>query len=485
MHSYSDMYHRTNFLVWMSYQMIARGVRGDHGIDYAEMCDPYGGSSYYQESIDLDKRVRRIRTNSCPHHFNICQQAECAGNLTYATQHDTDIEIPLYPGIARDDHVKSLRCTSGTLAVSFNGVGIQSLTEGTETCGTPEDYGAQNGIGSSCNLNGIDDGTKYCGDQVIAYAAEFDMCGGHADRGSGLYHYHIPPSCLINDLGVVLEDAPSSTPYASLHSVQIGWAYDGFPVYGPRGPDGILMMPCTSPGSHDTLCLDSCNGYYGRLVGVDEYLYRYYMTGPTGSSECSDVVDSNNEMITCQHEEDKCCTDITPPVAFAPYSLGCFRGCAYNDLGCLLSNELEGTSEFFFPKISNYLILYAPGDEIEVVTPGPEVMQEDIDNDISETEYNTSDIVEPVQNSDEEEGTNLNLTAARSVLHRVLSPYRGFAISSSSGEGTTEVMELLGDNRGTYVIGGLSLGPLENRIYYTTQNSVAWVSDDGDKSEYF
>lgn len=448
--------------------------QADHGVLYSEMCDPYGASSYYEETIDLGKRLRRIRTNSCPHHYNICQESECAGNLTYAIHHDVDIEIPLYPGIARDDHVKSVRCSAGTLAISLNGVSIQSLSEGSSVCGTPEEYGEQNGIGSECNLNGIDDGTNYCGDQVIAYAGQFDYCGGHADRATGLYHYHIPPSCLIDDLGArtTSEDSPS----ADLHSMQVGWALDGFPVYGPLGPGGVQMMPCTNPGRHQTLCLDSCNGYYGRLAGVDEYLYRYYMTGPVGSGKCSSATEVNGALVTCDREDAKCCSDVVPPTTFAPYTLGCYRGCAYNDHGCLLSNELEGTSDYFFPSLSNY----AAANTSLVKS--------------ADTSASSSGTVEPdsshVIPESAEEGLAVESDDAvvnnskRSVLHRVLTPHRGFAISSSSSGGGTEVTSLGGDTRDTFVIGGISHDEALGRLYYSTQSTISWVADDGSAGFY-
>ena len=47
---------------------------------------------------------------------------------------------------------------------------------------------------------------------------------GHA-QAQGDYHYHWAPACL-------LEQAKSKNPTSDGHSPQIGWAYDGFPIYG-------------------------------------------------------------------------------------------------------------------------------------------------------------------------------------------------------------------------------------------------------------
>jgi hypothetical protein len=59
---------------------------------------------------------------------------------------------------------------------------------------------------------------------------------------------------------------------------------DGFPVYGPRGPQGILMAPCGSSSADPLFCLDRCNGYYGLLSADDGFMYRYYMAVSTFSS---------------------------------------------------------------------------------------------------------------------------------------------------------------------------------------------------------
>ncbi|CAN0060251.1 unnamed protein product, partial [Choristocarpus tenellus] len=98
----------------------------------------------------------------------------------------------------------------------------------------------------------------------------FDLCGGHSDQ-SGTYHYHSTPGCLeeqlrdLNGLG------------STDHSPQVAWAYDGFPIYGQLGPDGVEMLVCGNDGASATYCLDSCMGYKGALPDVDNFMYRYYL----------------------------------------------------------------------------------------------------------------------------------------------------------------------------------------------------------------
>src|SRR5437016_469911 len=78
-----------------------------------------------------------------------------------------------------------------------------------------------------------------------AYYGEFqtfDPCLGH-QPGSGQYHYHVSPICLRAELGdnlVTVRTARTGTTYAEQtsgwhHSPILGWAIDGYPIYGPYG----------------------------------------------------------------------------------------------------------------------------------------------------------------------------------------------------------------------------------------------------------
>ncbi|MCX2840908.1 YHYH protein [Microbulbifer thermotolerans] len=78
---------------------------------------------------------------------------------------------------------------------------------------------------------------------------QLDNCGGHAGRGDD-YHYHAAPTCMIATMAN-REDSPI-----------IGWAYDGYPIYGDRNPDGSPI----AEGS-----LDVCNGQADPVYG-----YRYH-----------------------------------------------------------------------------------------------------------------------------------------------------------------------------------------------------------------
>ncbi|MEL6298846.1 MAG: YHYH protein [Pseudomonadota bacterium] len=89
---------------------------------------------------------------------------------------------------------------------------------------------------------------------------ELDTCGGHAGRGDD-YHYHKLPTCMI--------DAMKNKGDAAI----IGWAFDGFPIYGTNNPDGSAI-----PAGK----LDVCNGQPDPVYG-----YRYHASdGPPYIIQC-------------------------------------------------------------------------------------------------------------------------------------------------------------------------------------------------------
>ncbi|MEP2642031.1 YHYH protein [Roseobacter sp.] len=78
---------------------------------------------------------------------------------------------------------------------------------------------------------------------------QLDVCGGHAGRGDD-YHYHAEPVCMIAQMANAGDDAI------------IGWAFDGFPIYGSANPDGSVIAEGV---------LDVCNGQPD-----DRFGYRYH-----------------------------------------------------------------------------------------------------------------------------------------------------------------------------------------------------------------
>jgi YHYH protein len=86
-----------------------------------------------------------------------------------------------------------------------------------------------------------------------------DSCCGHPQQ-SGVYHYHKYPSCVKSPFK---DDGKQ-------HSPIIGFAFDGFPVYGPHESAGTMAKDLV-----DAKALDACNGHHDDERG---YHYHYHVT---------------------------------------------------------------------------------------------------------------------------------------------------------------------------------------------------------------
>lgn len=84
-----------------------------------------------------------------------------------------------------------------------------------------------------------------------------DSCCGHPQQ-HGVYHYHKYPSC-------VKSPFPDE---GKRHSPILGFAWDGFPVYGPHESDGVMAKDLTGENA-----LDVCNGHSDPERG-----YHYHVT---------------------------------------------------------------------------------------------------------------------------------------------------------------------------------------------------------------
>jgi YHYH protein len=86
-----------------------------------------------------------------------------------------------------------------------------------------------------------------------------DSCGGHPER-QGQYHYHGPTDCMVET---------GASPDG--HSGLIGYALDGFGLYGLRGSGGQQISNTN---------LDACHGHTGPVLqdGEMRALYHYHLT---------------------------------------------------------------------------------------------------------------------------------------------------------------------------------------------------------------
>ena len=84
-----------------------------------------------------------------------------------------------------------------------------------------------------------------------------DSCCGHPQQ-TGVYHYHKFPTCVKSPFS---DDGKQ-------HSPIIGFAFDGFPIYGPFEESGLMAKDI-----HGENALDVCNGHSDRIRG-----YHYHVT---------------------------------------------------------------------------------------------------------------------------------------------------------------------------------------------------------------
>jgi hypothetical protein len=263
-------------------------------------------------------------------------------------------------------------CVSSPVAIALNGVPMYGMADPaiSSTCVSVSDYDRDYPrVGRKalkpCNLHGINDGVTYCGDALLANAAQMDKCGGYTDA-KGQYRYQGVPVCLVQQLeeeraaravaagshAAVLEDGVEVTVSPMLgndHGVQLAWALDGFPVYyGARGPKGVVMHTCGTAGAHADFCLDECNGYEGALDDVDDFRYRYYVTGPLPTGQCSETTEGLGQNSTCARVDDKCCLSRVPTADARPYTIGCFKGCRAGSGDCKYApGALPGTTSYY------------------------------------------------------------------------------------------------------------------------------------------
>ena len=164
---------------------------------------------------------------------------------------------------------------------------------------------------------------------------ELGWCAGHS-AGSGGYHYHYDANCIYWEpgMGEDMEDYDLSMIPADTHSPIVGWAFDGYPIYGMNGydaGDGSIRAITSSyaiertqdggdqgyngiddwnyvDGSGD---LDECNGRFGPTPEYPEGIYHYVSTPFSGLPTL--VTDTNGQQVGM--------------IGF-PYFLLCYHGVA-------------------------------------------------------------------------------------------------------------------------------------------------------------
>ena len=171
-------------------------------------CNTDGTSYSYSESVTT--ATRSITTNHCPNHPNYDV------NPNLAVDEAVTYQVPAAP-MYNTNQQTDLSAKGGATGIARSGGMIYSAFAGSVAL------------------------TDYASSAVALEGDTFDHCGGHSSSTtSASYHYHVPPSCLVQQLGMASFD--------SAHSAQLAWSPNGFPIYGPHGPNGVAMQTCTVTG---------------------------------------------------------------------------------------------------------------------------------------------------------------------------------------------------------------------------------------------
>ncbi|NBP30264.1 MAG: YHYH protein [Flavobacteriia bacterium] len=156
------------------------------------------------------------------------------GNPSLTTNQNAIFKISLNPS---PNAGASTATSGGNIGIFINGTAMFDYRDGvawnTSTnalCGGPGNPPCPGGPGAAMSWNR---------DAVVAEKAGFDCSKGHPAMGN--YHHHQNPSAFDLDLSVIsnvctLYDAEGLYAIDSnVHSPLIGFAYDGYPVYGAYG----------------------------------------------------------------------------------------------------------------------------------------------------------------------------------------------------------------------------------------------------------
>ena len=200
-------------------------------------------------------------------------------NPSLATSQNAIFKFPLTPVANTGTPTNT---TGGNIGVFINGVALFDYRDGvawnntTSTlCGGPGNSPCPGGMGAAQAWNR---------DAIPAEKRGFDCSKAHPAMGN--YHHHQNPSAFDLDLNVIstvcsLYDADGLYAIDStVHSPLLGFAYDGFPIYGAyahknvNGTGGIVRMK--SSYSLNTATTRAAGPNVGTVVGTQTFFNGYF-----------------------------------------------------------------------------------------------------------------------------------------------------------------------------------------------------------------
>lgn len=196
------------------------------------------GSTTGNASVACDANYAYVSSNSLATHTMM--NGITATNLQVPTAQNflgaNGWKIPLAPAIATN----TVSAVDGPIGIAANGVLIFN----------------------PCKQGGCQNGdTKVLG--------ELDVCNGHAGRADD-YHYHAAPVCMMQT---------KAANYWDTHPV--GWALDGFAIYGYNDSDGKVAVRDTVCGGNTNAVLNGPSGYAYHVTDASPYVLACFRGTPS------------------------------------------------------------------------------------------------------------------------------------------------------------------------------------------------------------
>jgi hypothetical protein len=240
------------------------------------------------------------------------------GNPSQATDQSRIFRIPLNPIMESGTPSNT---TGGNIGIFINGVGLFDYRDGvgwnstTNTlCGGP---------GNAACPGNMSDWNR---DAIPAERDGFDCAKGHPAMGN--YHHHQNPSAFDLDLDVIstvcnLYDADGLYVIDSnQHAPLIGFAYDGFPIYGAYGfanTDGTGGVKRMLSGYHLRNISQRTQHANGTIVGIGPAVDNTYFLGYF--REDYEFIDSTSQGFYLDEHNGRFC--VTPEYPNGIYAYFC------------------------------------------------------------------------------------------------------------------------------------------------------------------
>ncbi len=195
-------------------------------------------SSTGNASVGCDSNYAYVASNGMASHAMM--NGITATNLQVPTEQNffgaNAWKIPLNPAVA----ATKITAADGPIGVAINGVPIFN----------------------PCKQGGCQNGdTKVLG--------ELDICNGHAGRADD-YHYHAAPTCLM---------ATKPASYWDIHP--LGWALDGFAIFGYNNADGSVASRDGVCGGNTSAVANAPSGYSYHVTDTSPYVLSCFHGTPS------------------------------------------------------------------------------------------------------------------------------------------------------------------------------------------------------------